>query len=273
LKNPFSFFKLRTLRFWDYWFLSRFGGRVLSVPRGRQKAVVLSFDVETWDEMCGGEKELSANAEEEYFKYLPRLLATLDKYSAKAQFFVCGKVLELYSDAFEEVVRKGHGVGGHGYYHENMSRLSGGLQKRIVDMVKHLLYKKLGIEMRSWRCPGLAANFETYRVLNELGVKYASNCYRVKPFSIKGVLEVPLSGRMDDYILGFHSSENASGLWSEYMKRKILTSHKITVFGMHTWIRKYDPECKAIENILDYIGAYERKVWVGRFDDFEESCV
>jgi len=66
--------------------LSKFSGKVLNIPRcGRmKKTVVLSLDVKTWNGKCCGQEEFSANPKGEYFKYLPRLLAVLDKYSVKA---------------------------------------------------------------------------------------------------------------------------------------------------------------------------------------------
>ena len=75
--------------------------------------MVLSFDVETFDGKCGGINQASADPEEEYSEYLPRLLKLLDEYGAKAHFFICWKVLELYGDAFRTLAKKGHGVGGH----------------------------------------------------------------------------------------------------------------------------------------------------------------
>lgn len=276
MRVPFFLFGRRSLRFWDYWLLSKFGGKVLNIPRGGKKIVVLSFDVETWNGKCGGDKEPSANPQEEYFEYLPRLLDVLDKYSIKAQFFVCGKVLDLYSEAFEEVVHKGHGIGGHAYCHENMSKLSGDSQMAIVYRVKRLMYKKLGVEMRSWRCPGLAANIETFKVLKEVGVRYVSNSYRVKPFSFNGVLEIPLSARMDDYLLECQRQKNTDvSLWVEYVKKKTMRKRSgVLVFGMHTWIqKKHDPECKAIEGLLDFLKSFRSNVWVGSFDDLEEIFV
>jgi len=279
LRIPSFLFRGRTLRFWDYWLLSKFSEKVLNISRGTrarmEKIVVLSYDVETWDGECGGEKEPSGNPQEEYFKYLPKLLAVLDRYSAKAQFFVCGKVLERYSEAFVEVARRGHGIGGHGYYHENMSVLSRDAQKALVSIVKRLMYKKLGVEMRSWRCPGLVANIETFKVLGDLGVKYSSNCYRVKPFSIDGVLEIPLSSRMDYHVLKSQAQKNTDGkLWIEHVKEKIITNSGLLVFGMHMWIqRKYDPECSGIASLLDLLRSAGNRVWVGRFDDFEEIIV
>ena len=46
------------------------------------------------------------------------ILATLDKYDAKATFFVLGKNVEMYPDLFRRIVDAGHKVGNHTYSHQ-----------------------------------------------------------------------------------------------------------------------------------------------------------
>jgi len=46
------------------------------------------------------------------------ILATLDKYDAKATFFVLGKNVELYPDLFRRIEDAGHKVGNHTYSHQ-----------------------------------------------------------------------------------------------------------------------------------------------------------
>ena len=46
------------------------------------------------------------------------ILATLDKYGAKATFFVLGKNVEMYPDLFRRIVDAGHRVGNHTYSHQ-----------------------------------------------------------------------------------------------------------------------------------------------------------
>ena len=46
------------------------------------------------------------------------ILATLDKYDAKATFFVLGKNVEMYPDLFRRIVDAGHRVGNHTYSHQ-----------------------------------------------------------------------------------------------------------------------------------------------------------
>ena len=271
---PYFLFGSRSLRPFDYRLLSRLWGKTLTIPEGKKKGFVLSFDVETWDGKCGGTHEESANPEEEYFGYLQRLLAVLEKHNTKAQFFVCGKVLELYSAAFDAVVRKGHGVGGHGYKHEVMSTLSDKWQRKIVGKVKSLTYEKLGVEMKSWRCPWTVSNIHTYKVLREFGIRFTSNNRAVhKPFSISGVLDIPVASKFDGEILGWANPKSTyHNSWTKYMKEETSSKGGILVFGMHTWVqRKYDPDCSGLESFLNYLKPYRDKVWLGSFDDLQEN--
>ena len=46
------------------------------------------------------------------------ILATLEKYNAKATFFVLGKNVELYPDLYRKIIAAGHKVGNHTYSHQ-----------------------------------------------------------------------------------------------------------------------------------------------------------
>lgn len=47
----------------------------------------------------------------------PWVLDMLDKYGAKATFFMLGKNVELFPDVYREVIRRGHKVANHSYSH------------------------------------------------------------------------------------------------------------------------------------------------------------
>ncbi len=60
------------------------------------------------------------------------ILATLDKYNAKATFFVLGKNVELYPDLYEMILSRGHKVGNHTYSHQKGWGMS---QERYIEDV------------------------------------------------------------------------------------------------------------------------------------------
>lgn len=59
------------------------------------------------------------------------VLDTLDTYEAKATFFVIGRKAEEHRDVVEEIVRRGHEVGVHGFAHDRLFSLRG--SRRVKD--------------------------------------------------------------------------------------------------------------------------------------------
>ena len=58
------------------------------------------------------------------------VLDVLDKHGAKATFFVIGHKAEAHRDIVEEIVRRGHDVGVHGFAHDRFFSLRGGKRVR-----------------------------------------------------------------------------------------------------------------------------------------------
>lgn len=259
-----------------YLILSKLNRIKLKIPNLKARAVTISFDVETLPRFCGGFVDESADPDGEYLTYIPKLLDVLDDYSVKAHFFVCGEVLELYPEVFKDVARRGHGLGGHGYRHEIMPYLSYNRQRAIVSKVRQIMLQTIGYDLGSWRCPGLAANVSTYKALEKEGVVFSSNAKVGSPMCIMGVVELPLTNKMDGGILGFRESKKQDPTeWIKYMMAQLdnLTKREqgVLVFGMHTWLqRKVDPCCDALKEFLHYLNSRRDEYWVGGFGSYEK---
>jgi len=259
-----------------YLIFSKLNKVKLKIPDNKAKAVTISFDVETWSNFHGGRIEESADPDGEYFTYIPKLLDVLGDYSIKAHFFVCGEVLDLYPEVFKEVARKGHDLGGHGYRHEMMPYLSYNRQKAIIGKVRQIMLRKVGYDLKSWRCPGLAANISTYRALKKEEVTFSSNAKVGSPMKIKGVVELPLTKKMDGDVLGFFENKKRDPTnWTNYMKKQldnlIERERGVLVFGMHTWLqRRVDPNCDALEKFLYYLNSQRDEYWIGGFGSYAE---
>jgi peptidoglycan/xylan/chitin deacetylase (PgdA/CDA1 family) len=267
----------RRLTSFHYMVFSKLNAVRLSIPNGKTKAVTVSFDVETWPNFCGGIRDDLADPYGEYFNYIPKLLEVLEEYNIKAQFFVCGKVLSFYPEVFKSVIRRGHEVGGHGYAHEVMTSLPLIEQKRIIAEVRRVMLEKLDHELKSWRCPLLRANVETYKALKDEHVTFSSNARYGRPMSIEGVIEMPLLNKMDGDILGFHGNKNHDpATWVRYMKKKLESligdKQEVIVFGMHTWIqRRVDPDCEELKQFFQFLNSKKDHYWVGCFGCYEEK--
>ncbi len=60
------------------------------------------------------------------------ILNTLDKYDAKATFFVLGKNVEMYPDLCRRIVERGHKIGNHTYSHQKGWSMS--LERYVEDV-------------------------------------------------------------------------------------------------------------------------------------------
>ena len=60
------------------------------------------------------------------------ILSMLDRYDAKATFFVLGKNVELYPDLYRMILERGHKVGNHTYSHQKGWGMS--LERYIEDV-------------------------------------------------------------------------------------------------------------------------------------------
>lgn len=71
------------------------------------------------------------------------ILNTLDRYNAKATFFVLGKNVELYPDLYQMIIARGHKVGNHTYSHQKGWHMS--LERYIedVDLASDMVHSEL----------------------------------------------------------------------------------------------------------------------------------
>jgi peptidoglycan/xylan/chitin deacetylase (PgdA/CDA1 family) len=60
------------------------------------------------------------------------ILSTLEKYDAKATFFVLGKNAELYPDLYQKILDAGHKIGNHTYSHQKGWGMS--LERYLEDV-------------------------------------------------------------------------------------------------------------------------------------------
>ena len=108
------------------------------------------------------------------------ILNILDDYNIKATFFVCGKDLELYGDAYKRIVDDGHTIGMHSYSHNFGDIYSSG-DAFAADYVKihDLILNTTGVDTKYYRFPGGSSNkvsstsMSTFiNYLNEQGAVY-----------------------------------------------------------------------------------------------------
>ena len=92
-----------------------------NLPNGKRIAIMMAFDLdaETLWEARGDNDHITNMSRGTYgpVQGVPRILNMLDKYDAKATFFIPGMTALRYPEVVKEIVRSGHEIGYHGYIH------------------------------------------------------------------------------------------------------------------------------------------------------------
>lgn len=136
----------------------------------------------------------------------PWLLDLLDEYGAKATFFLIGKNVEKSPDLYNEILKRGHGVGNHTYSHVSGWKL--GFTKYVDDI--NLAAKF--IDSNLFRPP--------YGKITPFQLRYLKNHYNLifwdvlsydfsQKISSERVLLNVLAGYKDGSIIVFHDSVKA----------------------------------------------------------------
>jgi peptidoglycan/xylan/chitin deacetylase (PgdA/CDA1 family) len=103
--------------------------------------------------------------------YTPRILETLDRFQAKASFFVIGKYLNEYGSLAAAASRAGHLIANHSFAHPRaMSFFSVEEIRREVSRCQEELEKWVGYRPRFYRQPAGFRNPRIFAILKESGM-------------------------------------------------------------------------------------------------------
>jgi peptidoglycan-N-acetylglucosamine deacetylase len=154
---------------------------------------------------------------------VPRLLALLDRYDIKAGFFIPGWTIEHYPVMTQEIVRRGHEVGHHGYLHEKPFLLPGPKEEEaLIVRALDVFQTIVGVMPRASRTPSADPSRHTMDLLRQYGMICHSNMmdadlpYRVKT-AHGDLVELPTSWVNDDWMyFGFSANPPVgNGIWSQ----------------------------------------------------------
>src|SRR4029450_226235 len=107
---------------------------------------------------------------------MPRILDLLDRYGIRTCIFIPGWIVERYPALCEDIVRRGHEVGHHGYLHEKPFFLRS-REEEEEWLVKSLDISKkiLGVKPLGSRSPSADPSRLTMELLRQHGFVYHSN--------------------------------------------------------------------------------------------------
>ena len=97
------------------------------------------------------------------------ILDTLDKYDAKATFFLCGVWVNAYPDKVKEIAARGHVIGNHSLTHPHMNRLTADQIKEEIVALDDTIESLTGSRCTLFRAPFGEYNDTVVKTVRELG--------------------------------------------------------------------------------------------------------
>tara|TARA_R110000824_G_scaffold336_11_gene2359 strand:+ start:3892 stop:4665 length:774 start_codon:yes stop_codon:yes gene_type:complete len=105
----------------------------------------------------------------------PALLEMFESFDVKVTHFLEGWNGEAHPEIVEDIVRRGHSIGMHGWQHEPWSELSIDQETELAGRSTEALEKAAGIRPRAFRAPGGKRTENTIKIISDLGYEIDSS--------------------------------------------------------------------------------------------------
>jgi len=122
------------------------------------------YSVETDEKKCAVTFDCAWGADD-----IPNILDILDRYHAKATFFIVGTWAEKYSGMVKLMAERGHEIANHGYSHLHMASIPEDKIAEEISRCTELLEKLSGQKVRLFRPPYGEYNSKVVKVARQLG--------------------------------------------------------------------------------------------------------
>jgi peptidoglycan/xylan/chitin deacetylase (PgdA/CDA1 family) len=131
---------------------------------------------------------------------VPLILELLERFAVHATFFVPGWIVENYLDVVEEICRRGHEIGHHGYKHEWPDSAQPEMEKELLLKGIQAIQTVTRKRPHGYRSPAWELTPHTLNFLKSEGFLYSSNLMDdFMPYMHpQGVLELPVQWLLDD---------------------------------------------------------------------------
>lgn len=200
------------------------------------------------------EGRLTARSEHEYvWRGLQRIVDVLDRYRARATFYVPGATIEENPSACEELVAAGHEVAHHGYHHLRTTELDGAGERAELERGLEAL-ARIGVDAAGYRSPGWELSATTLGLLPELGFRWDSSLMGdERPYRIGTLVELPVHWRLDDvpYWAALRDPRDVLAIWTAEHDHAEGGHLTYTIHPEHTG---RGHRLRLLEGLLDHVG-------------------
>lgn len=147
----------------------------------------LTIDVEDYYQVSAFESvvrfENWLSYESRVLRNTRRLLDILDEYGVKATFFVLGWEAEQRPGMVEEILKRGHEIGSHGYRHRLIYAMSPAECREDIERSKSCLERISGTAITGFRAASysiVARSLWCLDILIDLGFEYDSSIFPIR---------------------------------------------------------------------------------------------
>ena len=212
-------------------------------PKGYRSACLFTFDVDT--EVSWVFRDIDDPIALSMGRYEPRvgvplLLNLLDEFDVKSTFFVPGWVAERNVPMVEQILKRGHDVEHHGYFHEP-PRTFKSEEEEEAALVKgiEILERLTGRRPRAYRSPFWEFSASTIPLLERYGFEYTGDLmdtllpdYHVVNGRTTSMINLPGHWILDDLA---HFYYHISARKTILSCRQVLELYKEELDGIHAY--------------------------------------
>lgn len=102
-------------------------------------------------------------------EYVEPMLDVFDSYEIKTTFFLGGSWVEKNHGVAREIVKRGHEIGNHGYFHKDHKKLNRSANKTEIVSCHNVVKAVLGVEMNLFAPPSGSFCVDTLDIAEEIG--------------------------------------------------------------------------------------------------------
>jgi peptidoglycan/xylan/chitin deacetylase (PgdA/CDA1 family) len=199
------------------------------------------------------EGRLTPRSEHEYvWAGLERVVAMLDRYGARATFYIPGATIDENPAACEDLLAAGHDVAHHGYHHVPTTTLDAAGERDELDRGIEAL-ARIGAVPTGYRSPGWELTPNTLALLPERGFAWDSSLMGdERPYRLGDLIELPVHWRLDDvpYFTALRDPREVLAVWTAEHDH---ADHDVT-YTIHPEITGRGHRIVLLEGLLDHVG-------------------
>ncbi len=144
---------------------------------------ILTFDIEEWYHGAypGYDYSMVSGAEVRVVEMTEKILTYLERFGARATFFVLGEVAQRHPEVVRMIADAGQEVASHGFEHIRAPVMGPDGFRRDVERSCQILESLSGKRIRGFRAPNFAISPRSvpwaFEILIELGFEYDSSVF------------------------------------------------------------------------------------------------